>query len=223
MIKSDSIIKISVSLVKAQTSMGNATKTSSNPFFKNKYADLNAIREACLPALHENNICVLQPVINKDGKNYVQTLLLHESGEFIGCETEIKTVKQNDPQAEGSGISYARRYGLQSLVCLGAEDDDGNKATEQPKKQQPKTGPVAVAKKDDTVVSYPDGKFFDADLKSKILKMIEDKKNTYKNIKEWADGMANLNNFYIGKGFVSLLDLAWFEEAFNKIKPESEV
>jgi hypothetical protein len=40
--------------------------------------------------------------------------------------------KPNDPQAQGSGISYARRYGLQSLINIGAEDDDGNKATEKP-------------------------------------------------------------------------------------------
>jgi hypothetical protein len=58
----------------------------------------------------------------------VETVLLHESGEFISSLTEVLCAKQNDPQAHGSGISYARRYGLQSLVNLGSADDDGESA-----------------------------------------------------------------------------------------------
>lgn len=125
--------KIAVAFIKAQKEMGNATKDSANPYFKSKYADLNAVREACLPALNNNGIAVLQPTIQQEGRNYVKTILLHESGETIESLTEILFAKQNDPQAQGSGITYARRYGLQSLVNIGAEDDDGNKASEKPK------------------------------------------------------------------------------------------
>lgn len=129
MTKSETITKIAGALVKAQSEMGNATKGSSNPFFKSSYADLNAIREAVLPALNKNGIVALQPTIVFDGKNYVETILVHESGEYLSSLTEIKVGKQNDPQAEGSGISYARRYGLQSFVNMGAKDDDGEAAT----------------------------------------------------------------------------------------------
>lgn len=115
--------------IEAQKEMGNATKDSKNPFFKSKYADLNSVREACLPALNAHGIAVLQPIVQVDGKNFVKTLLLHESGESMESLTEILFAKQNDPQAQGSGITYARRYGLQSLVNIGAEDDDGNKAS----------------------------------------------------------------------------------------------
>jgi hypothetical protein len=76
---------------------------------------------------------VLQPICQIDGKNYVKTLLLHESGETLESNTEIIFNKMNDAQAQGSGISYARRYGLQSFLCVGADDDDGNKASEAPK------------------------------------------------------------------------------------------
>jgi hypothetical protein len=55
--------------------------------------------------------------------------LLHESGETLESNTEIIFNKLNDAQAQGSGISYARRYGLQSFLCVGADDDDGNKAS----------------------------------------------------------------------------------------------
>jgi hypothetical protein len=129
MIRSDTINKISVALVAAQKNMSNAAKGSNNPFFKSKYADLNAIREAVLPVLNENGISVLQLTgTNFNGKPVVTTTLLHESGEYISAETEIVVSKQNDPQAQGSAISYARRYGLQAMVCIGAEDDDGEKA-----------------------------------------------------------------------------------------------
>lgn len=120
---------IATALLKAQKEMGNAIKDSKNPFFKSNYADLNAIREACMPALNNNGIVVLQPIVHIDGKNFVKTVLLHESGETFESLTEIIYSKQNDAQAQGSGITYARRYGLQSLVNVGAEDDDGNKAS----------------------------------------------------------------------------------------------
>jgi hypothetical protein len=127
------MINIAKAFIAAQKEMGNAIKDSKNPFFKSAYADLNSVREACIPALNANGIAVLQPIVQIDGKNFVKTLLLHESGESIEGLTEILFAKQNDPQAQGSGITYARRYGLQSLVNIGAEDDDGNKAAEKPK------------------------------------------------------------------------------------------
>lgn len=129
-----SIKEISKAILEAQKNMGVATKEALNPFFKSKYADLNAIREACLPALNNAGITALQPTVNIEGKNYVQTILLHESGEHISSLTEIIYSKEKDAQAQGSGITYARRYGLQSLMNIGAEDDDGNLASNQSKK-----------------------------------------------------------------------------------------
>ena len=75
-----------------------------------------------------------------DGKPFVQTLLLHSSGEYISSFTEIVFSKQNDAQAHGSGVTYARRYGLQSLCNIGSEDDDGNAASSpQPKSESAQT------------------------------------------------------------------------------------
>ena len=73
------IKQISTALVKAQSEMSNAKKGSSNPFFKSKYADLNSIREASIPVLNAHGISVLQPIVHIDGKNFVKTILLHES------------------------------------------------------------------------------------------------------------------------------------------------
>lgn len=120
--------EIITALLKAQAEMGNAKKDANNPFFKSKYADLNSVREAIMPHLIENKILVLQPMVTIDGSEYVKTVLLHESGESIESFTKILCKSQNDPQAYGSGVTYARRYGLQSLLSIGADDDDGNAA-----------------------------------------------------------------------------------------------
>jgi hypothetical protein len=124
--------QIATALLKAQSEMSNPKKGATNPFFKSKYADLNSIREAVIPILNSNGISVLQPIVHVDNKNFVKTILLHESGELMESLTEIIYNKINDAQAQGSGISYARRYSLQSFVCVGADDDDGQKAM-QPK------------------------------------------------------------------------------------------
>lgn len=132
--------EIALAFLKAQSEMSNPKKGSANPFFKSKYADLNSVREAVLPVLNEHGISVIQPMVFVDGKNFIKTILLHESGETIESFTEIVYSKTNDAQAQGSGITYARRYGLQSLVCVGADDDDGNAASQkQETKQQKKT------------------------------------------------------------------------------------
>lgn len=129
---SESISKISAALLKAQKEMEGAKKDSSNPFFKSKYSDFNAVLEACKGPLNNNGITILQPhrVDSFENTTYmvVETILLHESGEFISGETKVEVSKVNDPQALGSAQSYAKRYGLQSIVALPSEDDDGESA-----------------------------------------------------------------------------------------------
>lgn len=137
--------EISAALLKAQTEMSNPKKGSNNPYFKSKYADLNSVREAVIPVLNSNGISVIQPMVHLDGRNFIKTVLLHESGEMLESYTEIVYAKTNDAQAQGSGITYARRYGLQSMVCVGADDDDGNAAS-QPQKD-PKTPEKSDAEK----------------------------------------------------------------------------
>ncbi len=121
------VTKIAGALLKAQKEMGDATKNIRNPFYKSSYADLNSIREVVTPALNNVGISVLQPTITLGDRNFVETILLHDSGEFISGITEIKNT-DGKPQSEGSGISYARRYGLQSMLNVGAVDDDGEAA-----------------------------------------------------------------------------------------------
>ena len=126
--KSESIKTIAPALLKAQEEMGDAKKGATNPFFKSKYADLNSVREAVIPALNSNGISILQPTTTIEGRPFVETILLHESGEWISSLTEIICNKQNDAQSHGSGLSYARRYAISSIMNIGASDDDGQDA-----------------------------------------------------------------------------------------------
>lgn len=122
--KSESIAKLASALVKAQSELKAAKKDSANPFFKSKYADLNEVISVVKEPLLKNGIAFLQ-IVTVEG---VETTLLHESGEFISGVTPIVSAKPNDPQSLGSAITYARRYGLQSIVGLESEDDDGESA-----------------------------------------------------------------------------------------------
>lgn len=134
---SQNITNIAKALNEAQKLMKFAKKDASNPFFKSQYADLGAVIEASKDALNNNGITILQPhrteEINGVLIDYVDTVLLHTSGEYISSSTRVEVAKKNDPQALGSGISYARRYGLQSLVSLPAADDDGEGAMNRTK------------------------------------------------------------------------------------------
>lgn len=147
------ITTISKALVKAQSEMSTPKKDAVNPFFKKNYADLNSILEACMPALNANGISVLQPICVIDNVDYVETILLHESGEWVGSYAKVINDKANDAQRQGSGISYARRYGLQSLVNLGAEDDDGNTATGKKTPPPPAKKPTVTKEAFDKAVA----------------------------------------------------------------------
>lgn len=149
---------IATAFLAAQSEMSNPKKGSANPFFKSKYADLNSVREAVLPVLNAHGISVIQPLTTVDGKNYVKTILLHESGETIESLTEIIYTKKDDAQAQGSGITYARRYGLQSLVCVGADDDDGNAASTKQGSKKPTLAQPTGINADDIDIAIQDVK-----------------------------------------------------------------
>jgi hypothetical protein len=130
---STGITKIAVALLAAQREMGAALKDAKNPFFKSSYADMNSVIDASLPVLNKHGITILQPTVTLEllggvSKSVIETTLLHESGEWLSSQTDIICAKQNDPQAYGSAISYARRYGLQAFVMLKGVDDDGELA-----------------------------------------------------------------------------------------------
>ena len=119
---------IATALAKAQMEMGKALKSSSNPHFKSKYADLASVMDACMPALNAHGIAVISPTGEDEYGRFVETRFIHgESGEGLSCRVPL-LVSKNDMQGFGSAVTYGRRYGLMSLAGIAPEDDDGNAA-----------------------------------------------------------------------------------------------
>lgn len=133
--RSDSLAALAGALAKAQGEMEGAAKGSLNPHFKNRYADLASIWDACRGPLSKHGLSVLQPVSADGAKVTVTTILAHSSGEWLE-ESLTMTAQQNTPQGVGSAITYGRRYGLASMVGIAPEDDDGNAASGRPAQQQ---------------------------------------------------------------------------------------
>ena len=115
-------------LLKAQQEIEPVTKDDKNPFFKNDFASLNKTILTCKQVLNDNNILVLQPIQSDENGVYVCTTLIHTSGDMLESKQLIREAKSNDPQAQGSAITYARRYSLKSFLCMTDRDDDGEKA-----------------------------------------------------------------------------------------------
>jgi hypothetical protein len=120
---------IAAAFVKAQRAFGPALKTSTNPHFKSKYADLANCVEAVVDALNANGIALMQRTFEcKDGV-MVETVFVHESGEVMECGMLHVPASKQDPQGYGSALTYARRYSLLAATGLAPEDDDGNSAS----------------------------------------------------------------------------------------------
>lgn len=120
---------ISTAMVKAQKEFGPALKTSTNPHFRSRYADLSACVEAVIDALNNNGIALVQKCHESDTGVNVETLLLHESGESLSCGVLHVPASKQDPQGYGSALTYARRYSLMAACGIAPEDDDGNAAS----------------------------------------------------------------------------------------------
>lgn len=147
MLKSEQINELAAALAKAQGQIEGAKKSSSNPFFKSKYADLAECWNTCREALTANGISVIQmpEEINENGRLNITTMLAHSSGQYISS-TLTMTVTKLDPQAIGSAITYGRRYALAAMVGLAQEDDDGEKAMarQEKKDKKPVESPINI-------------------------------------------------------------------------------
>jgi hypothetical protein len=147
--KSETIGQLALALSKAQGQMKFAAKDAANPFFKSKYADLASVIEAIKVPLSANGIAFVQATDFEDNAVIVETVLMHESGEWISGRLRMQPTK-NDPQGVGSAVTYAKRYGLQALAGVPSDDDDGNAATGlhgAPQQQAPKPAPKAAPAK----------------------------------------------------------------------------
>jgi hypothetical protein len=128
--------KAAFAFVRAQAGFGAALKTSTNPHFKSRYADLSACVEAVIDSLHKNGFALLQKTHECETGVAVETILMHESGEQISGGILRVPASKLDPQGYGSALTYARRYSLMAVCGIAPEDDDGNAASKPKKPMQ---------------------------------------------------------------------------------------
>jgi len=121
--------KICSAFVKAQSQFGAALKTSTNPHFRSRYADLAACVEAVIDALNNNCISMMQYSHEAENGVCIETIFIHESGEKLTSGKLYVPAIKHDAQGYGSALTYARRYSLMAACGIAPEDDDGNAAT----------------------------------------------------------------------------------------------
>lgn len=127
--KSESIGALAKALSKAQTLIEGAVKDKTNPHFRSKYADLGNVVDAIRPAISGCGLSFAQIVIDIENRAAIETIILHESGEWLSCGVVSVPVSKADAQGFGSAMTYARRYGLSAAFGVAPEDDDGNAAS----------------------------------------------------------------------------------------------
>lgn len=108
-------------LYEAKKEIGKISKDSTNPFYKSKYFDINQLLEHVEPILQKHGLLLLQPIENE---TVISTIIDVETEKTLSSGIALTGIK--DPQKIGSEITYYRRYTLQSLLGLQAEDDDAN-------------------------------------------------------------------------------------------------
>lgn len=112
-------------LLKVQTEIGAISKDTKNPFYNSKYFDINSLLRQVMPLLQKQELVLIQPI--QDGQ--VKSVIIDTEGGSVESTMFLPDI--NDPQKLGSAITYYRRYTLQSLLALQAEDDDGNATVNQ--------------------------------------------------------------------------------------------
>ena len=128
--KSESIVKLAEALSAAQGEMPPVKFNATNPFLKNKYADLGALIETAQPIMAKHALAVSQLVYSEEDKIGVETVLMHASGEYISTTLSMAMVDEkgkSSAQVAGSIITYLRRYSLAAILGMYADEDgDGN-------------------------------------------------------------------------------------------------
>lgn len=121
-------------LAAAQLEITDPAKDAVNPHFRSRYADLATVLKTVRPVLARHGLAITQTTqVDEQGRLLLVTRLHWRDEELVGYYP-IQPVKA-DPQGYGSALTYARRYTIQAIVGVAADDDDdGNAASAAPSK-----------------------------------------------------------------------------------------
>lgn len=165
---SESINELAAALAKAQGEFPQVkrdktvnVKMKAGGTYTFSYAPLESILRSIVPCLSAYGLAVVQSFGATEGRPYVETRIIHSSGQWISCQIPVIVSDDAGPQELGSATTYARRYGVSLIVCMSADDDDdanaasGNTATVINKKdiKTPQSNLDAV-KGDHRIIQY---------------------------------------------------------------------
>lgn len=109
-----------------------------------KYASLGHILDTIKPALMQNGLMLTQTA-TPQGDEMITTIM-HISGEQVESRVPMAqdtSTGRSGPQAQGSALTYARRYGVVTALLLVADvDDDGQTAAAAPRPAPSQNEPV---------------------------------------------------------------------------------
>jgi hypothetical protein len=138
---SESLLGLIPALIAARAAMPPITKDKFNPHFNSRYADLARIRESAAAPLRDNGLCIIQTTHWAEGELFLNTSLVHTSGEFVTFDYPV-FADYGNPQKLGAALTYARRLSMQTLLDIAPEDDDGETAMGRgPGRQEPRRDP----------------------------------------------------------------------------------
>lgn len=114
-------------LAAAQGEVENASKSSNNPHFRSKYADLAEVLNTVRPVFAAHGLSIMQSTAFNGSFVSVTTLIGHKGGGLIYSTASCVPAK-TDAQGVGAATTYLRRYSLAAMAGIAQEDDDGNAA-----------------------------------------------------------------------------------------------
>jgi hypothetical protein len=121
---SNSIAEIAKALAQLQVRIEDASKNATNPHLKNQYANLQSILETIRVPMAAVGLSFIQVPGYGDGVVYLDTQIMHTSGEWIQG-TAAAPLTKHDAQGVGATLTYLRRYALASMIGITQADDDG--------------------------------------------------------------------------------------------------
>ena len=132
-LSSDSIAQLAGALAKGQSELVNPAKSLTGVLASGqrggqtyRYASLSAGLDIVRRVLGKHELAVIQTtsVDNERGLVSLTTTLAHSSGEWVSATWPVcRTADLQSPKWMGAALTYARRYGLFTLVGIAGEDD----------------------------------------------------------------------------------------------------
>lgn len=126
--QSENLDKLFKGMNTFRSQLKQPVKDAKNPFFKSNYVTLEGVQNAIDAAIKGTGLAYTQIVKNDDSGNVgVETIITHESGQYLTTGVLVLRPEKATPQGYGSTITYAKRYQLSSAFGVSSDvDDDGN-------------------------------------------------------------------------------------------------